>query len=354
MKAFEAEKFVRKNPPAVELSCDCRFAVVIPVYDELEFFPETMASLYRAIAECGEKIAVIAVINYPPGASPEESGELYRQINAGVYPGVLPVFVPEIRGGVGAARKCGMDAFIAAIPPDEMEKSAIFSLDADTLVSPDYFVKLLPEVLKGGALSIGFAHRTAESAAHCRAMAAYEAYLTRYVENLRYAGSPYAFYTVGSAFAVRCDAYIRAGGMKVREAGEDFYFLQEAAKSSGVRSIAEKLVFPSPRLSERVPFGTGRAVAAQLKGEALNEIPDEAFGVLKTVLTVRDEKLPCSAADFLSFLPERAAGFFVREHFPEVWEKILNNLPDRPDAAAKAFDRWFDGLKTLRFLHFLM
>jgi len=47
---------------------------------------------------------------------------------------------------------------------------------------------------------------------------------------LQQAGSPYAYHTIGSAFACRAEAYIAAGGMNRRHAAEDFYFLQQLAK----------------------------------------------------------------------------------------------------------------------------
>lgn len=353
MREFDFNKYVRKNSapdlPEYQLS---RHAVVIPVYNELTHFAATEHSLRQAMAKIPEHIAIIAVINYPPHADKRDSETLYELIRTGVFPGVYPIFLPELSGGAGAARKAGMDAFIRTLQAEDMEKSVIFSMDADTLVAEDYFVKVLPEALKGGAVSIGFKHQRAGDALHQAAIDCYEDYLAGYVDRLRQAGSPYAFFTVGSAFAVRCDAYLKAGGMKVREAGEDFYFLQAVAKTTGVRSIEEKLVYPSPRISTRVPFGTGPAVAQILRGEELNVIPDGAFVMLKKVLdSVCNENLT-SPENFLLKLPAAAAEFFLLERFPEVWKKVLANLPARTDAAVNAFHEWFDGLKTLRFLHF--
>ena len=353
MREFDVNKYRRKNPaPELKEKKHFRHAVIIPVYNELASFGATEHSVRSALAEIDDDIAVIAVINYPAGESAEESEKLLNLIRVGVFPGVIPLYLPELSGGVGAARKAGMDAFIRTLAFDEMEKSVIFSLDADTLVEKDYFVKVLPEALKGGAVSIGFSHQKAADREHQRAIDRYEAYLKRYVDKLKEAHSPYAFYTVGSAFAVRCDAYLKSGGMKVREAGEDFYFLQAVAKTCGVRSMEEILVHPSPRISLRVPFGTGQAVAKFLRGEELNEIPDGAFALLKKVLENAVEQKLISAEKFLSFLPVKAAEFFLKEHFAEAWKKILENLPEREGARIAAFNGWFDGLKTLRFLHF--
>ena len=44
-------------------------------------------------------------------------------------------------------------------------------------------------------------------------------------------------------------------------AGEDFYLLQQLSKTGCKISMIEKaFVYPSDRHSERVPFGTGKAV----------------------------------------------------------------------------------------------
>ncbi len=354
MRAFDLAKYLRKNPPLpVNWPERCRHAVVIPVYNELGSFGATEYSIRQALKYTPEKIAVIAVINYPAGADKTESEKLFNLIRSGVFPGVIPLYLPELTGGVGAARKAGMDAFIGILKPEELEKSVIFSLDADTLVEPEYFAVVLPAALQGGAVSVGFSHQRAGDFLHQAAIDRYEAYLTRYVEKLRQAGSPYAFYTVGSAFAVRADSYVKAGGMKVRQAGEDFYFLQAVAKTSQVTSLPEKLVHPSPRISSRVPFGTGPAVARLLRNEELKEIPDAAFILLGAVLgKVSDESLT-GAEKFLMQMPVAAAEFFLKEGFPAAWKRILENLPARPGARCEAFNEWFDGLKTLRFLHFL-
>ncbi|MBR2719902.1 MAG: glycosyltransferase [Lentisphaeria bacterium] len=353
MREFDVNKYRRKNPaPELPEKKHFRHAVVIPVYNELASFGAAEHSIRQALAQVGENIAVIAVINYPAGQSEEESEKLLNLIRAGVFPGVTPLYLPELYGGVGAARKAGMDAFIRTLEPDEMEKSVIFSLDADTVIEKEYFAEVLPETLKGGAVSIGFSHQKAADEAHQQAIDRYEAYLKRYVDKLKEANSPYAFFTVGSAFAVRCDAYLKAGGMKVREAGEDFYFLQAVAKTSGVRSMDRVLVHPSPRISLRVPFGTGQAVAKFLRGGELNEIPDGAFALLKKVLENATEDKLVSAEKFLSGLPVQAAEFFLKERFVPAWGKIMENLPERPGARITAFNGWFDGLKTLRFLHF--
>lgn len=347
MKSVEVAKYFRRNPPLPLNTGDFRQAVVIPAYDELEQLPQTLQSLRRC--QGVENSAVIVVVNHPAGGNEKASLELLEILRE--QP-VYTLYLPDLSGGVGAARKAGMDAFLASQLPENMEKCVIFSLDADTLVEPDYLQKGAAAVLPGGAVTFSFVHRPADNAAQQRAIERYEAYLHRYVVKLREAGSPYAFFTIGSAFAVRGDVYLRVGGMKVRQAGEDFYFLQAVAKSFQVRECSEVVVHPSPRLSSRVPFGTGPAVADLLAGKKLPEIPDHAFMQLAAVLDKAAGEVLADPGKFVDGLPEKSGEFFRQEKFIEVWKRVLNNLPERPGARERAFNEWFDGLKTLRFLHF--
>lgn len=355
MKKFDVDKYLRKNPVQPLLPYG-RYseAVVIPAYDELMSISSTLSSLEQAARKAAVDAAVIVVINYPPQADDTQSKELQKEINSGKYGTVYPLWLPDNPGGVGAARKAGMDVFIHSIPPEKMENSVIYSLDADTIVEEDYFAATLKEIRSGGAVSIPFSHQKADSLRHQQAIDDYEAYMDRYVQKLSEAASPYAFYTIGSAFAVRCDACIRAGGMKIKTAGEDFYFLQAVAKSSGVRQLAGKaLVHPSPRISRRVPFGTGPMMEQLLSGGKLNTISDAAFGALKRFLGIaaRAEVLN-DLSSLREQLEEKMRIFLDKERFFDRFSRCVEENRKQPEKVLKSFHEWFDGLKTLKFLHF--
>lgn len=356
MKKFDVEKYLRKNqPPVLQTAHKSNIAVVIPAYDENEHIFQTLDSCLTAARTAEISPLIIIVINYPPGGDPAQSEQLFKHCCSAAFPeNCVALYLPALSGGVGAARKAGMDAFIAGLQPEEMENSVIYSLDADTVVDREYFRCTLPELLKGGAVSLPFSHRPANDPALQKAIDRYEAYLRRYVEKLSYAGSPYAFFTIGSSFAVRCDACIRAGGMKIRQAGEDFYFLQAVAKSSGVRQLEGRaLVHPSPRVSHRVPFGTGPAVASLLAGGELNEIPDEAFETLAEFLRIITAPGALENFETLRFkLTAEMADFLNRERFFERFATTASDNRSHYAKLRKAFQDWFDGLKTLKFLHF--
>ena len=139
-------------------------------------------------------------------------------------------------------------------------------MDADSKVRPNYFVELenhLSEFPKTNALTTYFEHpiQGKEFTKNIyEAAAIYELYMRYYKLSLKYAGFPYSYYTVGSCFAVNAIVYAKQGGMNRKQAGEDFYFLHKVFPLGRCYEINTTCVYPSPRPSDRVPFGTGPMV----------------------------------------------------------------------------------------------
>ena len=350
MTVRDIEKYRRRNPAQTLAGLgEFRICTVIPCYNENSTLGATIDSLKRSAAQAEEKIAFLVVVNFPSGADPAESLELMKRLEGGdlASPEIFALYAPELQGGVGEARKIGMDCFLQSCAPEKASETLICSMDGDTLVEEDYFKYVINffRTRPQGGVSIALRHLPGADEANEKAIRRYEAYLERYAAQLKRCGSPYGFHTVGSAFAVRGDSYMKCGGMKVRQAGEDFYFLQAVAKTSGVGVIEKVLVHPSPRISARTPFGTGQSVRDLLEGKSLNEIPDAAFDRLAALLAaaltagVLDSDRPA--------LPEE--NFFESEKFFKVWPGIRRNTPG--NKLPEAFHVWFDGLKTLRFLH---
>ena len=330
---------------------------MIPARDEAEELPRTLDSVERALAEFSRRTAVIVVVNHPAGASEEPSLETLRLLEARKASWLFPVYAPGISGGVGEARKLGMDSFVAARTAESVDDAIIWSLDADTRVEENYFSTVEAGFAAhphAGFCTLGFRHEAGATPELERAIRDYEAYLHDYAESLRRAGSPYAFLGIGSAFAVRGAAYVKAGGMKVRNAGEDFYFLQECAKCGEFFELAEVLVHPSARLSGRNAFGTGPALEKIVSGGDLNRIFPAAFDALKLLLdAAKTPELLADPEKLLAAAPENVREFLAACRFAENWRRILANTPCDPAARERAFHRWFDGLKTLRLLHAL-
>jgi hypothetical protein len=165
----------------------------------------------------------------------------------------------------------------------------IVSLDADTVVRADYLRAVEDHFSRhpeASGCSISFEHPLSLQEYENQnpqnpppenfppeafeAVTNYELHQRYYLLAVRYTGYPYAYHTVGSCFAVQVEAYCRAGGMSRRQAGEDFYFIQKLAVQGGFTECRSTRVYPSPRPSDRVPFGTGPDITRQICGGQLD------------------------------------------------------------------------------------
>lgn len=345
--------------------------IIVPALAESASLPEFLAALTADHSLPLSGMAVVVVVNNREDATSAEKGDNARSLALlaeaaprlpfplGIVDAASPGReLPLKDGGVGLARKIGHDLLLPRL--DQVSGDPLLiSLDADTLVEPGYAgaIRRHFDGVKAGGAVIPFAHRPAADAEQERAIERYELFLRCYVAGLSHAGSPYAFHTVGSAMACRASAYLRCGGMNRRRAGEDFYFLQSLAKTAGIAQVAGTTVHPSPRRSERVPFGTGRAMNALLDHEdkAVLFYRPECFELLRDWLQLAREG--CRAGD--PALPARAsalsphlAAFLNGQDFATAWERLIaqHRTPERLE---KAFHDWFDAFRTMKFFHFL-
>jgi hypothetical protein len=335
-------------------------AVVIPALAEEADLFSTLETLFSTPPGIRNQFLIVVVVNHRAEASASEKennrrtlrrlGELVPQTPLAWVDAAAPWLEIPPSEGVGTARRIGCDLALERLnwvgnPP------LLAWLDADTPVRSDYFGALLNHFAKApqGAAVVPFAHQKGDTAQQQRAIVRYELFLRSYVLGLFLAQSPYAFHTVGSTIVCRADAYVRAGGMNRRVAGEDFYFLQQMAKTCGVAPLSGTVVFPSARPSARTPFGTGRSVGRQLAGEeAVTFYHPDCFRLLGEWLRAATQDDPIAAAHSIS--PEIST-FLHRERFPQTWEKLRKN--NRAETLQSAFHQWFDALKTIRLIHYL-
>ncbi len=109
----------------------------------------------------------------------------------------------------------------------------LVSLDADCLVSPDY-LQVIERTFNSDkrcfAATLNFRHQEPEMADE-KTSFGYQALRRCTCITIKKHSILQAFQTrfipLGSAFAVRADAYVKQGGMNRRQAGEDFYFLNK-------------------------------------------------------------------------------------------------------------------------------
>ncbi len=172
---------------------------------------------------------------------------------------------PNEKGGVGAARAALFEA-VCALAEDQ---DLFVSLDADTITDENYLASVCEafETHPGASgLAARYLHETTGNQAQDRAILRYEIYLRSYFLNLAATDTPFLFTALGSAIAMPVEAGKKVSGPPVRTAAEDFYLLQKLAKIGPIALWTDGLVRPSGRPSDRVPFGTGPAVAQGMEG----------------------------------------------------------------------------------------
>jgi hypothetical protein len=261
------------------------------------------------------------------------------------------------KAGVGFARKLGLDLSLSRLNWEE--EPLLVCLDADTLVEANYLSVIASHFQQSalGAAVLPFRHQPGIDAAQQAAIDRYELFLRSYVYGLRLAGSPYAFNSIGSAIACRASAYVRCGGMNCRKAGEDFYFLQKLAKTDGVDFLTGTTVFPEPRVSERVPFGTGRSMARLLDGDAQAVLfyPVETFRVLAAWLHAVEHNLSGDAGSLLILaekISTELANYLEQANWRTTWPRLQSTHKSEVQRL-QAFHLWFDGFRTMRLIHML-
>lgn len=348
---------------------DLSIVVVIPAYRETELF-ETLESLKQCqLPEAS--IEVLIVLNDREQDEPE-----VRSYHQAQYAKLktwcategqegfqfFPIYaerLPRKKAGVGLARKIGLDEGIRRFAAAQ-QAGILVCLDADTLVAKNYFLALHNYFLqhpKSPAASIAYAHRLEGLPdASRRAILQYELHLRIFLAAKRWAGFPFAYETIGSAMAVRADKYCEQGGMNTRKAGEDFYFLNKFIPLGNFGEINSTTVYPSARISERVPFGTGRAMQDILEnGKSWLTYPPETFEVLRAFFNhvKGDETLAKTIQKEQPQVIDYLWEYLRLENFEKVAKEIRKNTSSK-EAFEKRFFRWFDAFRLMKFLHYCL
>jgi len=347
------------EPPAAGLS----LIVVIPCFNE----PNLIGSL-ESLRESERPEAtheVIVVLNSAAGAEAsiiQQNERTLRDARVWIEKQREPKLtvrlidtrgLPPRHAGVGLARKIGMDEALRRFDDVGMiDTGVILCFDADCSCAPNY-LRAVDEHFRAHPVSpvcsIYFEHPLEGELERevYEAIAAYELHLRYYVQALRYAGFPHAYHTIGSSMAVRARAYMEQGGMNRRQAGEDFYFLHKLIPLGGFTELNSTAVYPSPRPSNRVPFGTGRAVSEWLQQPRMKTYPFNAFDDLRVFL----QSVPSlMTRPELQAAPESICTFLAEQDFDAALVEIRSHT-STPAAFAKRFFRWFDGFRTMKFVH---
>ncbi|MBU1183857.1 MAG: glycosyltransferase family 2 protein [Proteobacteria bacterium] len=267
--------------------------------------------------------------------------------------------IPDRDGGVGTARKIGMDAALKLLDSQGTGGGVICCLDADTLVDENYLSAVGHHFAETGnpAAVSAYAHQKPSDPEILLAICGYEIFLRSYVIGLSFAGSPYAFHSIGSTMACTAESYVGVRGMNRRAAAEDFYFLNKLCKIGKIGVVRETTVFPSSRPSGRAPFGTGRRVLRFMTGggDECRLYDPRVFDILREWLAGmeadpdRDPGAILVAAGRIHFLLEE---YLRMSRFDRNWRVIRRNCSNSTHLR-RQFHVWFDGLKTLRLIHHL-
>ncbi|MCE4564981.1 glycosyltransferase family 2 protein [Maribellus sp. CM-23] len=345
--------------------------VVIPCLRE-RAIRETLESLVKCtLPKCA--VEVIVLINHSETA-PEETKlfnlktkeELDDWISRNEQKGIsfFAVGPAELRkkwAGAGLARKKGMDEAILRFNSIKRKDGIIVSLDADTLVEANYLLEIESHFKTNKShvgATIAFSHQTGKlEQEHRRGIELYEQYLAYYKRALDFAGYPHSMFTVGSAFAVTAQAYVKRGGMNRRRAGEDFYFLQNLVQIGKVGEIRTTTVHPSARLSDRVPFGTGPVLQKWMAGEEdLTQTYNfDAFIDLKAFFDRATNFYLVNKAGFEKIadeLPEPVAAFLVQDDFFKDIAELNANCASA-GVFEKRFFQKFNAFRILKYLNFV-
>ena len=255
------------------------------------------------------------------------------------------------RRGVGWARKLLFEQIMKEHNDDEL----VVSLDADTGFDDNYLqavVDTMNAYSDHNAFSVPYYHPLSHDEALDRPMLRYECYMRHYLLGLLRIDNPYAFSALGSAMVFPLWAYRRVGGITPLQGGEDFYLLQKFAKTGRlVRQFVDPyrtqgmVVCPQGRISTRVPFGTGPAIAKGIAGmeDSYPFYSDEGFASVKATYDLFPKLYDCDIdTPMTSFLRQQLST-------DDLWSSLRANFKSR-ELFVRACAERVDGLRILQYL----
>lgn len=357
-------EFIKEKPRK-----NTKIIVVIPCYDDEMIF-DTINSLFENTIE-DFYVEIIIVVN-----SGLIDNDKIKDSNISIYNKLLkikslinklennirvyPILIENIKkkfAGVGNARKAGMDEAVRRFEIINDPAGLIVSLDADTKVHKQYFQKILSHFFnnpQSDACTIQFKHNFDETLFSPNLISAakqYELYLRYFRLALKYSGFPHAIHTIGSCFSVKAIAYVKAGGMsRKHQAGEDFYFLHKITALTNVSEIKEILVYPSPRISERVPFGTGPAIKKIINDNDFKVYNFKAFLIIRDFFRSFNELY--HEPQNIDSVPNLITNYLGKEKLMGIIHECKSNTKDLSGFTKRMFSN-FNAFFVIRFLNYV-
>lgn len=341
--------------------------VVIPVFNESNLLTALQSLFESTLPPVHTEVLII--INQAANCSVEIAKQNEVTLNStvdwiaqhskkGIRFYVKKIELANKHAGVGLARKAGMDEAIRRFEQINNTEGIILCYDADCSCAPNYLSDVYKsfKISRLHAASIYFEHQLKNLPNFEKeGIIQYELHLRYYVNGLRKAGYPYAFHTVGSSMAVSASIYKKAGGMNKRKAGEDFHFLHKVIPYGNFEEITTTVNYPSPRISFRVPFGTGKAMADWKTNQEdyLISYHPQIFKELATLLKQVPGFYKNSAPDaIVNRLAPSIQAYLKKENYVQIFNDI-NRQSSNLSTFIHRWYGWFNGLKALHFVHFL-
>jgi len=345
--------------------------ITIPCFNEPELI-KTLDALYQC-HPTSNPVEIIILINQPfdPARGIREQNELsyndavaWIEKHSTITRKFYVIFVkdlPEKHFGVGLARKIVMDEAVRRLAKSNSGDGIVAGIDADSLCDPDYLLEIerfFSEHPETTGATIYFEHplEGEENKNHQLGIASYEFHLRYLVHALRYSRFPYAFHTLGSSMVVKASVYVKQGGMNRRKAGEDFHFLHKIIPLGNFGEINSTRVIPSSRASNRVPFGTGKAMMiwANSNNTEFKTYNPFIFEELYTLFSGIDRITEAEDSEIESYYYNLSSNLkkFIRQ---DEWMEKIHRFQKQSTSVhifRYKFFQWLNGLETLKYIHF--
>ena len=353
------------NNPSVETG----LIITIPCYNE----PNLIDTL-KSLSKCTPANCIVEVLIFinasedSPKDIKENNIKTFNEANSWIannklkwlkYYLTLENELPTKHAGVGLARKTIMDEALARYSKINYN-GPIVCLDADCKVSTNYFTSIENSfnIEKWEVATLHYEHiwENLNNHRQIEGIIQYELYLRYYIQALKQIEYPYAYHTIGSSMAVKASTYALCGGMNKRKAGEDFYFLHKVFPQGKTTEITDACVYPSSRESNRVPFGTGKAISKWLANEGQFDTYDfQSFIDLKSFFDQRIHLYECRSTNdykgLIEHLPVSITDYLMHINFEKPLFKLIKETNSIAMFEKRFFHLW-NGFTILKYLHY--
>ena len=350
--------------------------IIIPALDELANLKLLLDSISQNELIYLRKTLILIVVNNIKGTSryiytgnnetikflKDKISQSKDKFNIGYIDASSPgLELPEKHAGVGMARKIGMDLALEHFDYSNPSPNLLICLDADCTVNRIYLKSIISQFDKNSLHSATaiFEHPMTDDKNVNEAIVNYEIFLRYYVLGLIYAKSKFAHLSVGSTIVCDVESYVKVGGMNKRKGGEDFYLLNELAKITEIAKISGAIVYPSSRISERVPFGTGPRIKRFISGshDEYELYSPKTFELLKSWLEIyyqylKDDNSISETIEKMKKINPGISQFLISQKFEKDWNNILKNSRSKSQIDKQKLI-WMDGFRTLKMIHYL-